>query len=56
MYPFEYFVEDASKGNNQDNQWKIFRSRDLHPSVETFETQIKAQNARILGEFTILEY
>lgn len=53
MMSFEYFVEDVSKGNNE---WKICRSKDLHFSQETFETQIKAQNARILGEFTILEY
>jgi|GEM_PF-4589457 len=53
MQPFEYFVEDVSKENNE---WKICRSSDLHFSVETFDTQIAAQNARILGEFTILEY
>jgi hypothetical protein len=53
MMPHEYFVEDVSKSNNE---WKICRSSDLHFSVETFDTQSLALEARASGKFTILEY
>lgn len=52
MLPHEYFVEDVSKGNNE---WKICRGSDLRFSVETFESQSLALEARASGKFTILE-
>jgi hypothetical protein len=54
--PHKYVVDNINKyDQSRPPEYKICRTRDLKYSVESWDSEIQADNARRLGEFTIGE-